>query len=869
MMDDLSDFYPNEANANANANAAEVGETDNRRQQQQHHWQQQQQQQQQEIHDATHHHIAILRDNFAAVAAEHRLEQQPEEHQRQEEPHQQSQNQGQGQSVGGSRSDIIGAFTWNDRITPPPPGNANNNINSNRSTAVADSSDLFSDIDNFHHTTSNQMRGMTMRQQYEAMANVIVAQQSSRLQQQQQQQQPQQPQQPQQQEQQRLHQDFYQPPQWQDEAAACTTTQAYSSSSSGIMIEPLPYNPQDQDQGVRMQDDGHYPGQMGSVGAVASMQPPAQSLAMQPPPPPPSPSSLQRQLRRVEYQLDQLSRLRYLHETGMLGQPLGQPPPRQQQQQSTSMLSTDHAGRNAAVMSQERPQTPQDQDQGQASPKTPQDHDLGQACSDSRNSKRNGEDVASPLTPPGLNDLLPVRPSKSSTAASSSSSASMRSSTSAVASEAMPHNRRVRQYEEAARTMLLSRSQCSSRQNLATDDKSGEDGPLHGSKSPVAATDTIFDNADDNGDADIATPAARTASGASDDATAAIRRGVNNRKRKAETAEPSWRDGMRDDAEVMACRERTRRKISHYVGSCMLNETTSAVTNAQFRRVLASKLESKLFDAAPTFEQYSDATSLEARLKIVAMQIGKRIESKGSCERSNKRQRIDNNAASTASGGGSAEDHAKARREALRGLVGDEKYDEINRLVDEIRTIRRTSDVWMCSESANRRPGTLCGSKPRGLFTKASLEAASVIVARNEEGEESKENSQTDTKKDSRSTSATKTINLARPSSPEELMAVDSMPRALSEIYFGTRLVDAVVALGSAHGGSSPQLESRVYSVEWDRLLFEARRNLQAFRVLEKSSLGGGDGTGRTAKFVEVCSLSGGCRQESASKETP
>ena len=44
----------------------------------------------------------------------------------------------------------------------------------------------------------------------------------------------------------------------------------------------------------------------------------------------------------------------------------------------------------------------------------------------------------------------------------------------------------------------------------------------------------------------------------------------------------------------------------------------------------------------------------------------------------------------------------------------------------------------------------------------------------------------------------------------------------LTAIYFGTRLVDAVTALGPLHRGSAAQVEA----VDWDQLLAEAETNL-------------------------------------------
>ena len=308
----------------------------------------------------------------------------------------------------------------------------------------------------------------------------------------------------------------------------------------------------------------------------------------------------------------------------------------------------------------------------------------------------------------------------------------------------------------------------------------------------------------------------------------------------------------------------------------------AATSKAPFRRILATKLEERLFGAAPTFEQYSDSTTLEARLKILAMQIGKRIEGESG---SRKRRRTANTTAtSTHSGDGSDCDNSSngaasvveddtCRRKALQDHLGEVKYTAIVQVVEEIRSIRRTSDVWMSSDSANRRPGTTCNTKSRRAFPALGLEAASAIVAggdgtvnaadgtyasnatnenKTTTTEETKENALAEEDREATNTADWK-VNIIRPGSPDELTAVESMPRALTAIYFGTRLVDAVTALGPLHRGSAAQVEA----VDWDQLLAEAETNLKAFRVLEESTAGSD-----RQSFVDVCTLSGNCHLE-------
>ena len=331
----------------------------------------------------------------------------------------------------------------------------------------------------------------------------------------------------------------------------------------------------------------------------------------------------------------------------------------------------------------------------------------------------------------------------------------------------------------------------------------------------------------------------------------------------------------------------------HYVANCMLSDKApaAAALNAPFRRVLASKLEERLYGAAPTFEQYSDSTTLEARLKILAMQIGKRIE--GEPGKRKRRRMAETTTAATRSadaktagnGGGSdsgstggnsvasvVEDDTK-KLKSLRDHVGEDKYATIVQLVEEIRTIRRTSDVWMSSDSANRRPGTTCNTKPRQAFPASGLEAASAIIndgnSTSNNGTDSaistsekestivgeaKENSAADERIETTAAAvADSKVNIIRPGSPDELSAMESMPRALTNIYFSTRLVAALTALGPSHHGSSAHVED----VHWDRLLTEAKTNLKAFRVLEESTAGSD-----RQSFVEVCTLSGNCRLE-------
>ena len=311
----------------------------------------------------------------------------------------------------------------------------------------------------------------------------------------------------------------------------------------------------------------------------------------------------------------------------------------------------------------------------------------------------------------------------------------------------------------------------------------------------------------------------------------------------------------------------------------------AAASNAPFRRVLASKLEERLYRAAPTFEQYSDSTTLEARLKILAMQIGKRIESEPG---KRKRRRMANAAASatgiktTESGDGSdngstggnsvasvVEDDSYELK-SLRDHIGEDKYAAIVQIVEEIRTIRRTSDVWMSSDSANRRPGTTCNKLPRQAFPASELQAASAIAGDGDDTsndgtnaanstnktsttEETKENSGAD--EGAETATAVRKVNIIRPGSPDELSAVESMPRALTNIYFGTRLIAAMAALGPSHRGTQAQVQE----VEWDQLLGEAKNNLKAFRVLEESTA-----DSDRQSFVEVCTLSGNCRLERA-----
>lgn len=310
----------------------------------------------------------------------------------------------------------------------------------------------------------------------------------------------------------------------------------------------------------------------------------------------------------------------------------------------------------------------------------------------------------------------------------------------------------------------------------------------------------------------------------------------------------------------------------------------AAASNAPFRRVLASKLEERLYGAAPTFEQYSDSTTLEARLKILAMQIGKRIEGEpGKRKRRRMAATKSADAKTTGDGGGSdsgstggnsvasvVEDDTN-KLKSLRDHVGEDKYATIVQVVEEIRTIRRTSDVWMSSDSANRQPGTTCNTRPRQAFPASGLEAASAIIndgnSNSNNGtdyaistsdkksttfEETKENSTADEAIESTAV-ADRKVNIIRPGSPDELLAVESMPRALTNIYFSTRLVTALTALGPSHHGSSAQVED----VDWDRLLTEAKTNLKAFRVLEESTAGSDQ-----QSFVEVCTLSGNCRLE-------
>ena len=332
----------------------------------------------------------------------------------------------------------------------------------------------------------------------------------------------------------------------------------------------------------------------------------------------------------------------------------------------------------------------------------------------------------------------------------------------------------------------------------------------------------------------------------------------------------------------------------HYVANCMLSDKApaAAASNVPFRRVLASKLEERLYGAAPTFEQYSDSTTLEARLKILAMQIGKRIE--GEPGKRKRRRMTETTAAArsadaktTGSGGGSdsgstdgnsvasvVEDDTN-KLSSLRDHVGEDKYTTIVQVVKEIRTIRRTSDVWMSSDSANRQPGTTCNTMPRQAFPASGLEAASAIIddgnstsnigtnaatpiseKKSTSIEETKENSTADEAigiKAAATVVPDRKVNTIRPGSPDELSAVEAMPRALTNIYFSTRLVAALTALGPSHHGSSAQVED----VDWDRLLTEAKTNLKAFRVLEESTAGSD-----RQSFVEVCTLSGNCRLE-------
>jgi len=439
----------------------------------------------------------------------------------------------------------------------------------------------------------------------------------------------------------------------------------------------------------------------------------------------------------------------------------------------------------------------------------------------------------------------------------------------------------------------------------------------------------------------------------------------------------SWQALIGGREDVVKARIETREKLERYLSTLMRTSANAASDpdpSAPNKAlvVLASKLEDRMFLSSCTFGHYSDPRSLASRLRISAMQIGKRVEAersrrrrrrapppppprpsqrlllkpggrdrdryrtegehvgeeitcKGAVVNGEKRRRDDHPRSSVlvegddmqrrhgdsdseeddGDGDGDGDDddidmdcdrhrrekkkgryekdesyHATNRRSILRSTLGADLYHEMMRLVSEIRSIRRTSDVWMCRSSAS-------WDAPANAATTTTATTTTTIATINDNGScTDKENNTVQTLSHSASSRPHSSLRHERSSSShadtcfekkddeEELESEDEkernkertasqcLPPALTALYFRTRLVEAEAALGASNVLLLDR-ENRIDRIDWITLIEEARNNVWNFRELEKKrgkeveAAGGEEGVA-AERFWKLCSLSGG-----------
>jgi hypothetical protein len=217
-----------------------------------------------------------------------------------------------------------------------------------------------------------------------------------------------------------------------------------------------------------------------------------------------------------------------------------------------------------------------------------------------------------------------------------------------------------------------------------------------------------------------------------------------------------------------------------------------------------------MYQIAPTFEIYADIKTLPSRLRIIAMQLGMKMESVQqksdiSSAQDNNRQRegpegspAESNSSATATTATNTSITPISRRETnfatqrcqqLRRKLGISKYKEVVQLVSEVIQFRRrfnASSANNCGLNHNRQ-------------------------RRNGLGHDSQDTNP-----------SIRTPRLGSPPQPqkEELR----LSPEVKSMYFHTRLVEAMKSVG-AQGTTSLQI-SRVDNVNWDELIDEAKCNL-------------------------------------------
>lgn len=332
--------------------------------------------------------------------------------------------------------------------------------------------------------------------------------------------------------------------------------------------------------------------------------------------------------------------------------------------------------------------------------------------------------------------------------------------------------------------------------------------------------------------------------------------GLRPKKMHETKMRKGWQQVTNVDAKHGPARRRVREKIERYLKKLMIATDPSSDTATPHKAlvILATKLEARLYDCAPSFEAYSNPSTLVGRLRIMAMQIGKRVEAKRDAtviERSAEGEDYDKPV-----------DYAAKRHQELLTRLGQPLYDEVMSTVSEVKEIRRTSSVWMCSAMANQRPSTCSRGRRRSFKTHHSADNF-LQTGRGHGGNNPLQNSPQ---------------GMDGPLSHlktdmEEQSAMQTMPEALTAIYFRTRLVDAELALSAPT--TTPQM-CRVNNVDWSTLLYEAKQNVRAFRTLEteeedgtkEEMPGGPEGctdpwNSARERFLQECSLSGGCHRVS------
>ena len=199
----------------------------------------------------------------------------------------------------------------------------------------------------------------------------------------------------------------------------------------------------------------------------------------------------------------------------------------------------------------------------------------------------------------------------------------------------------------------------------------------------------------------------------------------------------------------------------------MTQSDNAAISSIDLNK-LSKIFEARLFSLAPSLDAYSDHNDLESRIRILAMQLGKKIESK-------------------------QQDHAvpyssgKTRQQIIESKLGKPMVEEILTLVSKVKTIQRMGFNNLLSREekyTGRRScsGGSCLLLPKASFCKRLL---------------------------------------------------PGIPLAMKNIYFNTRLLDAVSKTNSARTQES--LLAHLDGVQWSAFIEETKNNIYHFETWDSS----------------------------------